>query len=78
MHRTLSTDYACVLVGEITMGLVGGKKAVIRIGDVIVQKGAMHSWRNEGDGVCRILFVMVGSEKIVTGRAKGWGSRGCK
>lgn len=46
---------------------------MIRTGDVIVQRGAMHSWRNDGDGMCRILFVMVGSEKIVTGEGKELG-----
>lgn len=66
MHRTLSIDYACVLAGEIVMELDGGERTVVKTGDVIVQRGAMHSWRNEGEGTCRILFVMVGSEKVVT------------
>lgn len=46
---------------------------MIRTGDVIVQRGAMHSWRNDGYGMCRMLSVMVESEKIVTGGSKELG-----
>ncbi len=64
MHRTQSLDYACVSAGEIVLVLDGGEEAVIRPGECIVQRGTSHSWVNKGEGVCRILFVMVGSEKV--------------
>ena len=64
MHRTQSLDYACVLAGEITLTLDGGDKTVIRQGECIVQRGTNHSWVNNGEGICRLVFVMVGSEKV--------------
>ncbi len=66
MHRTVSLDYACILSGEITMILDGGEEKVAEAGDVIVQRGAMHAWKNHTQEPCRILFVMVGSEKVKT------------
>lgn len=64
MHRTESTDYACVLAGEITMRMDDGDETVIRAGEMIVQRGTNHTWINNGKEFCRILFVMIGSEKI--------------
>ncbi|KAJ6622179.1 hypothetical protein B0H10DRAFT_2014647 [Mycena sp. CBHHK59/15] len=65
MHRTLSLDYAVVLSGEIVLSLDGGQEKTIRTGEVIVQQGANHAWHNRTQTTCRILSVMVGSEKIV-------------
>ena len=48
------------------MELDSGEKVVAQIGDFIVQRGGMHQWLNHTDQPCRILFVMLGSEKIVT------------
>lgn len=42
MHRTVSLDYGCVLFGEITMKLDGGAETVVKAGEFIVQRGAMH------------------------------------
>ena len=66
MHRTISLDYACILSGEITMVLDGGEEVVAKAGDFIVQRGAMHAWKNHGEGFCRMLVVMLGSEKVKT------------
>ncbi len=35
-------------------------------GEMILQRGAMHSWFNAGKETCRMLFVMLASEKVVT------------
>ena len=66
MHRTLSLDYAVVLSGEITMKLDGGDETIIKSGDYILQQGTMHQWYNHTKEPCRILVVLVGSEKVVT------------
>jgi quercetin dioxygenase-like cupin family protein len=65
MHRTQSLDYAVVLSGEIVLGLDGGEEKVLGVGDVIVQQGANHIWVNRAAGPCRVLFVMIGAEKVV-------------
>jgi len=48
------------------MILDGGEEKVAKAGDVIVQRGTMHSWKNHTQEPCRILVVMVGSEKVKT------------
>ncbi|KAJ9150789.1 hypothetical protein NKR23_g3343 [Pleurostoma richardsiae] len=65
MHRTLSLDYAVVLSGEIVLVLDGGEERTMVFGDTLVQGGVNHSWVNRGREWCRILFVMVGAEKVV-------------
>jgi len=64
MRRTLSLDYAAVLSGEIVLRLDGGDEKTIRAGEFVVQQGANHEWINRAAEPCRILFVMVGAEKV--------------
>ncbi|KAJ7453083.1 hypothetical protein FB451DRAFT_1520134 [Mycena latifolia] len=70
MHRTLSIDYAVVLSGEIVLSLDGGDEKTIKTGEFMVQRGANHAWHNRTQEPCRILVVMVGTEKIVLGDGK--------
>jgi quercetin dioxygenase-like cupin family protein len=65
MHRTLSLDYITVMSGEIVLRLDSGEEKVVKAGEYIVQKGVNHEWINRSDSVCRLLAVMVGSQKIV-------------
>ncbi|KAF7298029.1 Cupin-2 domain-containing protein [Mycena chlorophos] len=65
MHRTLSVDYAVVLSGEIVLALDNGEEKTIKTGEVMVQRGANHAWHNRTKEVCRVLVVMVSTEKIV-------------
>jgi quercetin dioxygenase-like cupin family protein len=70
MHRTLSIDYCVVLSGEIVLALDGGEEKTVRTGEFMVQRGANHAWHNRTKEICRILVVMVGSEKIVLSDGK--------
>lgn len=66
MHRTVSLDYAVVLAGEIVCVLDGGEEKTIAQGEFIIQRGTNHQWINRSKTeVARILFVMVGAEKVV-------------
>ncbi|KAJ7453537.1 hypothetical protein B0H11DRAFT_1875753 [Mycena galericulata] len=66
LHRTLSTDYAAVLSGEIVLRLDStGAEKTLRAGDVVVQRGASHAWTNRTQAPCRILIVKVAAEPIV-------------
>ena len=47
--------------------LDGGEEKTIRAGEFIVQRGVNHEWINRSENACRIMAVMVGSEKIVLG-----------
>jgi quercetin dioxygenase-like cupin family protein len=59
-HRTDSIDYAVVLSGEIDMEM-DGTMIHLRQGDVLVQRGTIHDWINNGDKPCVIAFVLVSS-----------------
>lgn len=58
MHRTRSIDYAIVLDGEIDM-LLDDSEVHLKQGDILVQKATNHAWVNNGDGPCRICFVLI-------------------
>ncbi|MCJ1431657.1 hypothetical protein MMC27_001012 [Xylographa pallens] len=68
MHRTQSLDYGIVVSGEVDLILDSGETRTMRQGDVVVQRGTMHAWRNKSETEwCRIVFVMMASEEIVVG-----------
>jgi quercetin dioxygenase-like cupin family protein len=59
MHRTSSIDYGIVLSGTVELELDDGAVELCKAGDVIVQRGTMHLWRNPSTtDVCRIVFVL--------------------
>jgi quercetin dioxygenase-like cupin family protein len=62
MHRTKSIDYGIVLDGEIVLSLDDGSELQLTTGDVVVQRGTAHAWRNSSESVTRMLFVMVDGE----------------
>ncbi|KAM0795043.1 hypothetical protein BDR22DRAFT_900618 [Usnea florida] len=68
MHRTQSLDYGCVLEGEVEMVLDDGVGRVMRRGDVAVQRGTNHGWRNTSQTEwARMFFVLQESEKVQVG-----------
>jgi hypothetical protein len=62
MHRSETVDYAVVLDGEIWLELDDGDATHLREGDVAVQCGTRHAWRNNGGRITRMLFVLIGGE----------------
>lgn len=67
MHRTVTLDFGMVLFGEIVLELDNGVKTTMRQHDLAVQRGTIHSWVNESDQICRMLFVLIPSEPIKVG-----------
>jgi len=67
MHRTQTLDYVVVLEGKLELTLGEGNRVVKR-GEVIVQRAAMHRWRdlNKTEGA-RSSVVSMGSESAVDG-----------
>ena len=57
-HRTDSIDYAVVISGEIDMDL-DGTVVHLKAGDVLVQRGTIHNWVNNGTVPCVIAFVLI-------------------
>ncbi len=59
-HRTDSIDYAVVVSGEIDMEM-DDTLVHLRAGDVLVQRGTIHNWMNQGTEPCVIAFVLISS-----------------
>ena len=60
VHRTDSIDYAIVLSGEIDMEM-DDTVVHLKTGDVLVQRGTIHNWINNGKVSCIIAFIMIGA-----------------
>ncbi len=58
-HRTVTVDYAIVTKGTITLILDDGEQIKASAGDVVIQRGTIHRWANEGDEWTRVLFVLI-------------------
>jgi mannose-6-phosphate isomerase-like protein (cupin superfamily) len=65
-HRTDSIDYAVVLSGEIDMEMDGGT-VHLKAGDVLVQRGTIHNWINQGSVACVIAFILVAAQPVQRG-----------
>jgi quercetin dioxygenase-like cupin family protein len=65
-HRTDSIDYAVVMSGEIDMELDDGK-VHLKAGDVLVQRGTIHNWVNNGVEPCVIAFTLVSAKSVTAG-----------
>ncbi|KAL9600244.1 MAG: hypothetical protein Q9219_003288 [cf. Caloplaca sp. 3 TL-2023] len=75
MHRTQSLDYGIVVSGEVECVLDGGEVRRMGVGDVCVQRGTMHAWRNvSGTEWARMVFVLLGCEKVVLEGGKELGA----
>lgn len=71
MHRTNSIDYGIVLSGEVQLELDGGARKTCGPGDIIVQRGTIHLWRNPSETQsCRIVFVLIESDGPYRHRGK--------
>ncbi|GAM87650.1 hypothetical protein ANO11243_056770 [Dothideomycetidae sp. 11243] len=59
MHRTVSLDYGVVLMGEIELELDSGETRMMKVGDIAVQRGTNHLWRNKSKtDWCRMMYVL--------------------
>ena len=57
-HRTSGVAYVLVLTGEIVF-LVDREEVRLKAGDLVVERGTDHSWRNEGDTPVGLLVTVV-------------------
>ena len=65
-HRTDSIDYAVVMSGEIDMVLDIGT-VHLKAGDVLVQRGTIHDWVNNGSVPCVIAFTLISAKPVIAG-----------
>ncbi|MBX6329557.1 MAG: cupin domain-containing protein [Pseudolabrys sp.] len=62
-HRTDSIDYAVVMAGEIDM-VLDDETVHLRAGDVLVQRGTIHNWVNNGTEPCVIAFALIAAKPV--------------
>lgn len=63
MHTTDSVDYGIVIEGEISLELDEGKTVALEPGDVVIQNGTRHAWRNPGAKPATLIFVLIGANR---------------
>jgi mannose-6-phosphate isomerase-like protein (cupin superfamily) len=66
MHRTDSIDYAVVMAGEVDMEL-DDTVVHLKAGDVVVQRGTIHNWRNSGSEPCTLAFILIDAKPVEVG-----------
>nr|OQO20969.1 hypothetical protein B0A51_10246 [Rachicladosporium sp. CCFEE 5018] len=68
MHRTNSVDYSIVLLGTIENQVDDGDIRVGKPGDVFIQRGTNHLWRNPSEtDWTRMAFFVVAADPVVVG-----------
>ena len=63
MHKTNTVDYAVVYDGEIWLELDDAKTVHLKKGDVVVQNGTRHAWRNKSTEPVTMLFFLNGAKE---------------
>ena len=61
MHTTPTVDYVILLAGELSLELDSGEQRHLKAGDVVVQNGTRHAWRNRSRQSATILAVLIGA-----------------
>ncbi|KAJ7087045.1 hypothetical protein C8R43DRAFT_1115315 [Mycena crocata] len=67
LHRTITLDYGIVFRGTVILELEDGDRVTLNEGDTVVQRGTMHTWRNETTEWAKMYFVMLGAKPIEVG-----------
>lgn len=62
MHTTPTVDYDAVLDGEVWLELTDGE-VHLQAGDIVIQHGTRHAWRNKSDKPTTVLAVLIGGRE---------------
>ncbi|HEU0043512.1 cupin domain-containing protein [Sphingomonas sp.] len=66
MHRTFSIDYGVVIAGRLELTLDGGETVELAAGDIVVQRGTNHLWRNPSETeITRVAFILIEAAPVV-------------
>lgn len=63
MHKTKTIDYDIILEGELWLELDDGELRHLTAGDVVIQNGTRHAWRNRGNKPAKMAAVMIGADR---------------
>lgn len=63
MHATNTLDYVVILSGALSL-YVDEEEVEVGAGDVVVNRGNIHAWRNKGPDHARMLVVNVDADPV--------------
>ncbi|MFZ0886084.1 MAG: cupin domain-containing protein [Candidatus Acidiferrales bacterium] len=63
MHKTNTVDYSVVYDGEMWLELDDAETLHLKRGDVVVQNGTRHAWRNKGTKPVTMIFFLNGARE---------------
>ena len=61
MHTTPTVDCDLIIAGEMTLELDDGATVTLTPGDVVIQNGTRHRWRNEGTVPATLAYFICGA-----------------
>ncbi|HMM77099.1 MAG TPA: cupin domain-containing protein [Gammaproteobacteria bacterium] len=61
MHRSASCDMLYILCGRCVLELDDGSATALAAGDVVIQSGTLHRWKNPHGEPCRVIGAIVGA-----------------
>jgi quercetin dioxygenase-like cupin family protein len=65
MHRTSSLDFGIVIAGQIELLLDDDVVTRLDPGDIVVQRGTIHGWRNPSeDTTSRVAFALLDATPV--------------
>ncbi|OCH96140.1 hypothetical protein OBBRIDRAFT_822446 [Obba rivulosa] len=68
LHRTSSLDYNILISGKLVLILDNGVERLFETpGDLIIQRGTIHAWRNPGPEWTRWATVLIDARPAVVG-----------
>jgi quercetin dioxygenase-like cupin family protein len=71
MHRTYSIDYGVVIHGTVEGQMDGGELRVGKPGDIFIQRGTNHLWRNPSKTEwTRMCFIVAAAEPLLVAGQK--------
>ncbi|MBY4869682.1 cupin domain-containing protein [Burkholderia anthina] len=62
-HITDSVDYDIILSGELSLEVDDGQTRVLKAGDIVVQNGTRHAWRNKSNAPAVMASILIGTQR---------------
>ncbi len=59
-----------ILSGECDLELDDGKTVHLKQGDIVVQRGTMHAWVNNGSAPCVFAFILIDADPVEASSGK--------
>lgn len=66
-HRTATVDYIIMVSGEIDLVVDGEKAVTLNAGDVLIQRGGMHTWLNKSNAPAVMAAILIDALPVTIG-----------